>query len=325
MAVFTEDTVFRGSNGMIYTVTLNPALDKEYHVAELSLNTVMRAAAVKEDYGGKGFNIARLLTTWGADCTALGLVGGHTGEILSSGLEKSGIAANFTHISGETRTNISIVSDHEAGYFKVNEPGPRVLEVEIETLLHLIKSLVKPDDWWILAGSLPPGVEPDIYARMIHLIQNRKGRAVLDSSGEAFKLGCRAAPFLIKPNTEEFIQFSEMEGREEVLDIEGMIKQLHTVGVKNIILSGGKEKAICSNGTQMWVGIPPKIEEKNPIGAGDAMLAAAVYSLSRNEPLQDAFMWGMAAGSAAAGLSGTRMPARPEVEKLIKKVMIREK
>ncbi len=309
---------------MIYTVTLNPALDKEYRVVELSLNTVMRAAAVKEDYGGKGFNIARLLTAWGANCTALGLVGGHTGEILSKGLEKGGIATNFTWIGGETRTNISIVSDHAAGYFKVNEPGPHVSDVEIETLLHLIESLVQPDDWWILAGSLPPGVELDIYAHMITLIQREKGRAVLDSSGEAFKLGCRAAPFLIKPNVEELIQVSEMDGGKRNMDIEEMIGELHAAGVKNIILSGGKEKAICSNGTHIWEGIPPEIEEKNPIGAGDAMLAATVYCLSRKEPLQEAFAWGMAAGSAAAGLPGTQMPARTDVAQLLKKVIIKE-
>ena len=309
---------------MIYTVTLNPALDKEYHVVELSLNTVMRAAAVKEDYGGKGFNIARLLTAWGADCTALGLIGGHTGDILSKGLEEIGIATNFTRIDGETRTNISIVSDHAAGYFKVNEPGPQISKGEIDALLQLIESLVQPDDWWILAGSLPPGVEPDIYARMIQLIQNGKGKAVLDSSGEAFKLGCRAAPFLIKPNVEELIQISEMDDKQGNMNIEGMIRGLHAVGVKNIILSGGKEKAICSNGTQLWEGIPPEIEEKNPIGAGDAMLAATVYCLSRKEPLQEAFAWGMAAGSAAAGLPGTQMPARTDVAQLLKKVIIKE-
>lgn len=309
---------------MIYTVTLNPALDKEYHVAELNLNAVMRASSVKEDYGGKGFNIARLLIAWRADCTALGLVGGHTGDILSRGLEESGIATNFTRIGGETRTNISIVSDHTAGYFKVNEPGPQVSKTEIDTLMHLIESLVQPDDWWILAGSLPPGVEADIYAHMIRLIQHKKGKAVLDTSGEAFKLGCRVEPFLIKPNVEELIQVSEMESKDRISDIEGMIEALHAAGVKNIILSGGKEKAICSNGTQMWVGIPPKIEEKNPIGAGDAMLAAAVYCLSRKESLKDAFKWGMAAGSAAAGLPGTQMPARAEVMQLLKKVIIKE-
>jgi 1-phosphofructokinase family hexose kinase len=306
---------------MIYTLTLNPALDKEYHVAELLPNAVLRASSVKIDYGGKGFNIARMLSALGSECVAMGFVGGHTGQVLRAGLEGIGIRTDFVQVSEETRTNISIVNDRDRTYFKVNEAGPLVSEQEVKELLRKIEGLVQPDDWWVLAGSLPRGVPADIYEKIIHLIQRKGAWAVLDSSGEPFRLGCAAGPYLIKPNLEEIAQITDLN----VGDFSGIsraVNSVHKLGVKNILLSAGGGKSLCSKGDQIWVGQPPKIDEKNPTGAGDAMLAAVVDRLSRDAPLQDAFVWGLAAGSAAAALPGTGMPSCAQVEALIEQVVI---
>ncbi len=308
---------------MIYTVTLNPALDKEYRVPELLPNKILRASSVKIDFGGKGFNIARMLSTFDADCAALGFIGGHTGSILREGLKSNGIKTDFVEISGETRTNISAVSDKDRSYVKINEAGPEILPEEIEQLLQKVEELIHPEDWWIMSGSLPRGVPHDIYAQMIQRINRGKARAILDSSGEALNYGCMAKPFLIKPNVEELTHITDLNV-QDALALEEALSRIHAMGVKNIILSAGKEKAICSNGNQRWVGIPPKVDEINPIGAGDAMLAAIVYRLSREDSLPEAFRWGLAAGSVAASLPGTMMPGLSDVEKLLEKVVVCE-
>lgn len=308
---------------MIHTITLNPALDKQYHVSELVPNTVLRASSIKLDYGGKGFNIARMLVVYEVECTALGFVGGHTGDVLSKGLTETGIQTDFVQIQGETRTNISAISDKNDGYIKINEPGPTVSADETQELLQKVKKLVQPEDWWVLAGSIPRGVPMDIYAQLIQLINQGGAKAVLDSSGEAFKIGCTAQPFLIKPNLDELIEIAEMNG-SDIQKIRKAIEKMHQLGISNIILSAGKEQAICSDGRQQWIGIPPQIKEVNPIGAGDAMVASVVYRLSIHKPLLDAFQWGLAAGSAAANLAGTMMPTKADVESLLKKVSITE-
>ena len=46
---------------MIYTVTLNPAIDRELKVGEIQFDSVLRASARQVDFGGKGFNVSRLL------------------------------------------------------------------------------------------------------------------------------------------------------------------------------------------------------------------------------------------------------------------------
>ena len=253
---------------MIYTVTLNPALDKEYHVAELLPNAVLRAASVKVDYGGKGFNIARMVSALGSECAALGFVGGHTGQVAARRAGRASASLPILCRWGEeTRTNISIVNDKDSTYYKVNEAGPQVSEREVEELLRKVEGLVEPDDWWVLAGSLPRGVPADIYAGLITLIRQGGAWAVLDSSGEAFRLGCAAGPFLVKPNLEEIAQITDI-GAADGSGISRAINSVHKLGVQNILLSAGGGKSVCSDGLRMWIGQPPKIEEKNPTGAG---------------------------------------------------------
>jgi 1-phosphofructokinase family hexose kinase len=264
-----------------------------------------------------------MITALGSQCAALGFIGGHTGQVLREGLEGIGIPTDFVRVSEETRTNISIVNDKDSTYYKVNEAGPRVSEPEVEELLCKVEGLVQPDDWWVLAGSLPRGVPADIYARLIALIRRGGAWAVLDSSGEAFRLGCAAEPFLVKPNLEEIAQITDLD----VGDASGIhqaINHVHKLGVKNIILSAGGGKSFCSDGLRVWSGQPPKIEEKNPIGAGDAMLGAVIDQLSCGMTLPEAYRWGLAAGSAAAALPGTGMPTRAQVQALIEQFVISE-
>jgi len=174
---------------MIYTVTLNPALDKEYQVPKLIIDEIMRMNNLRIDFGGKGFNVSRMLKSLGVESIALGFVGGHTGSIIMEGLKGLGIRVDLTLISGETRTNNSIVGAVDGHYVKINEKGPTVSTEEIDSLLEKINNLVRPGDFWVLAGSLPNQVPDDIYARIIHKVNQADAHAVLDTSGNPLKLG----------------------------------------------------------------------------------------------------------------------------------------
>ena len=308
---------------MIYTVTLNPALDKEYTVSRLNMDEVLRALSIQLDYGGKGFNVSRMLVSLGSKNAAIGFLGGTTGKFLQDGLSDLGIQTDFIWITGETRTNISVVSKADAHTIKINEPGPTISADESTKLIRKIKGLVHPGDWWVLAGSLPPGVQADIYARMISIINAGGGKAVLDTSGEPLELGCQAKPFLVKPNTFEAAQLTGMpaDTPEQLMDLAPFI---HKMGVENLIISAGKKKSYLSNGKNRWFGVSPPIEEINPIGAGDAMVAGFVWRLEKGDSMQSAFPWGIACGTAAANQPGTGMAARPQIEQLVQKVMIEE-
>ena len=308
---------------MIYTVTLNPALDREYIVPDLIPNTVLRATEVHIDFGGKGFNVSRMLAALSTESTALGFVGGNTGQALVDGLKASGIATDFIRIAQETRNNTSIVEMNGDDHYKVNESGPVISPQEIEALMEKISHLLKAGDWWVLAGSLPPGIPTNIYEKMVKMIQSAGAKAVLDTSGKALKPGVVAGPYLIKPNAFEAASLTSGKGNS-LADLVNMAKAIHQLGVSSVAISAGKDLALYSNGARTWQAQPPKIEEVNPVGAGDAMLAGIVYGLVVGEVEECAFSWGIAAGAAAAGKAGTGMPSRSEVAKLIEKVKVKE-
>ena len=308
---------------MIFTVTLNPAVDKEYSVSRLTMDEVLRATSMRMDFGGKGFNVSRMLVSLGTKSIVLGLVGGHAGDLLQNGLVSLGIETDFIRIAGETRTNISIVSQEQKHYIKVNESGPTISAYEISGFLKKIKELVQPGDWWVLAGSLPPGVPDDIYSQIIKIVQTGRAHAILDTSGQSLLLGCQASPFLVKPNASEAAQLSG-KPYNTIRQLTEIPPFIHKFGVENVVISAGKKGALLSDGSSQWLGVAPKIKEQNPIGAGDAMVAGLVWRLAMGESLPSALKWGIACGAAAASQAGTGMAPRSLVETLLPKIELKE-
>ncbi|MFN8595728.1 MAG: 1-phosphofructokinase [Anaerolineae bacterium] len=306
---------------MIYTVTLNPALDRELTVPAIQYDEVLRATEVRIDYGGKGFNVSRALCALGERSVALGFLGGMTGQRFVDGLPSLGIAVDFVEIKDETRTNISIVTSNRARYLKVNEPGPEISRAEQAALLDKIKGLAKSGDWWVLSGNLPRGVSADFYAQMIDLVQAASARVILDTSGEPLKHGCEAGPFLVKPNAEEAAELTGLSvstpdnAREAV-------KAITVLGAQNVFMSFGKLGALLFDGERAWFAAAPTIEEKNPIGAGDCAVAGLTWGLSRSLSASDALRWGVASGSAAASLAGTTVGDYALVSTLVERVEV---
>src|SRR5512143_4276123 len=126
---------------MIYTLTLNPAVDRELTVPAVEYDSVLRATESRVDFGGKGFNVSRMLKSMGVESTAVGYVGGKAGEMLEEGLHSLGIATNFVRIPGETRTNVSIVTQAGGHYIKVNEKGPVVDASKQDELLEKLAAI----------------------------------------------------------------------------------------------------------------------------------------------------------------------------------------
>lgn len=306
---------------MIYTLTLNPALDKELTVPEIAFDTVLRASAERVDFGGKGFNVSRTLAALGLESVALGFVGGTTGTLIANGLSELGIGTDFVEIRNGTRTNISIVSQSQSYHLKVNEAGPTISPDEKSLMLDKIRSLAQPGDWWVLSGSLPPGLESSIYADIIDLIQAAQAHAILDTSGEPLQLGCAVGPFLVKPNAVEAEHLTGLPVSSPT-ETAAAIASIHGMGVANVLVSLGKAGALLSDGQQRWLATPPVIKERNPIGAGDASVAGLIWGLSQGAELSEALRWSMACGAAAASTAGTADVSKAEVEALLEQVKI---
>jgi 1-phosphofructokinase family hexose kinase len=308
---------------MIYTLTLNPALDRELTVPALALDEVLRAVRVRVDCGGKGFNVSRALAALGERSVAVGLVGGEIGRRLEDKLHASGVETDFLEVAGETRTNVTVVGAGDARQIKVNEPGPTVSPAEREAVSEKVRALARRGDWWVLSGSLPPGLAPTIYGRLIQVVQSVGARVVLDSSGAPLRHGCEARPFLVKPNMAEA---SILTGAAVASVSEACAASLRirSLGAENVVISLGSAGALLSEGERAWLAEPPVIRERNPNGAGDALVAGMLWSLARNPSLPEALRVGVASGAAAASLDGTEVAPRSMVEALTREVRLRQ-
>lgn len=306
---------------MIFTVTLNPAVDRELTVDQMAYDTVLRASQWQVDCGGKGFNVARMLKSLSVPSVALGFAAGKAGELLSEKLQSLGIETDFVWIAGETRTNVSIVTPGSDHYMKVNEPGPTISAEDLEQLTNKVRDHAKADDWWVLAGSLPPGVSPDIYAKLTDIIQSAGAKVFLDTSDEALRQSCSARPQLVKPNAEEAQELTGLPISNPT-EIAAAAAAIRTQGPESVIISLGKDGALLANGTSTWLAASPEIVEGNPIGAGDSMVAGVVWGLSEGTGLAEALQRGIACGAATASQSGTTVGSREQVDELLAQVKL---
>jgi len=304
---------------MIYTLTLNPAVDRELTVPAMEFNSVLRASESRVDFGGKGFNVSRLLKGMEASSTAVGFLGGRAGELLQDGLQSLGIGTDFVWVAGETRTNISIVTQSHDHYLKVNEKGPLVDAAKQQELLDKIDALATRGDWWVLAGSLPPGVADDFYAQVVRVLNKHEAQAILDTTGESLRIGCAEKPYLVKPNAEEAHALTGLP-MESPSEIAAAAAEIRRLGAQNVVISMGKSGALLNTAEGTWLAHSPKIKEKNPIGAGDSMVGGLVWALTQGIALKEALGWGLASGAATASLPGTEVGSRPLIEELFAQV-----
>ena len=308
---------------MIYTVTLNPAVDRELVVDKLTFDTVLRASEWRVDCGGKGFNVARMLQSLGTASVALGFAAGKAGELLDEALQSLGIETGFVWVQGETRTNVTIVSADHSHHIKVNEPGPTILGDDLAQLTQKMRGLARSGDNWVLAGSLPPGVPPSIYADMITILQSAGAQVFLDTSDEALRQACQANPFIIKPNAEEAQALTGLPINTPA-EIAAAGKAIQAMGAGNVIISLGQQGALLVDGRRAWLAASPEIEERNPIGAGDSMVAGLVWGLSQGQSMPEALRRGIACGAATASQSGTAVGSLAQVKALLTQVQLSE-
>ncbi len=277
---------------MIYTVTLNPAIDHIVSLPTFSAGTLNRACSETFCFGGKGVNVSLVLKELDVPSVALGFVAGFTGEMLENGVKAKGITTDFVRTVGETRVNTKISTDN-GEETEVNGVGPTVSEADFQKLLCKVKTL-DSGDVLVLSGSLSPGLSPDAYARLAAACKPGV-RVVADTSGAPLKAVLSARPWLVKPNEAEL---RELCGVGEVFFL---AKKAQERGAQNVLCSRGKNGALllCEDGSGFDFAAPPGTVQST-VGAGDALLAGFLAAIERGERLDDAVIAGVAAGSATA-------------------------
>ncbi len=298
---------------LVITVTLNAAVDKTYTVSDFGLDRIHRPSAERSVAGGKGINVARVLTTLKQPALASGFIGGHNGGLIQDSLNRENIRNDFVHTRGESRICIAVVDPVNRTQTEVNENGPEVNAEEVDAMHRKIESLLPLASYIAFSGSAPPGVPSDFYARAITSAKAAGVVTVLDTSGEHFRAGVEAQPFMVKPNAVELSAYmgSELYTVEEL--IEGA-RKLAASGISLVVVSMGKSGALVVDGSSIWQAVPPEIEFASAVGSGDSLVAAFVDALIRGCDVSDALVAGTAAGAANAMIYGAGFCSLESIE-----------
>lgn len=281
---------------MVYTITFNPALDYIARVSELKLGETNRTIAETIHPGGKGINVSIVLTRLGVESVAIGFVGGFTGTAIREMVEKTGILTEFIPCEGTSRINVKLKAEQET---EVNGIGVKIGEKE-EKLLEEKLSALKEGDWLVLAGSIPKGMDNRIYANIMHSLKERGVRFVVDATGELLKNTLKEGPFLVKPNAAELGEIFEVPIHNEEETV-FYAKKLQELGARNVVISmGGKGALLVSEEGEILRLKSPKGKVIDTVGAGDSLVAGFLAGYLQTGSLREAFITGVAAGSATA-------------------------
>ncbi|MBQ3140264.1 MAG: 1-phosphofructokinase [Ruminococcus sp.] len=287
---------------MIYTVTLNPAVDYVADCGKIELGAVNRLSGGEIFFGGKGINVSLVLRELDIPSKALGFIAGFTGEAIEKGITEKGIDTGFVHLeSGFSRINIKLRCGLPTET-ELNGQGPHISQEKTEELFSRFDKL-KEGDTLVLAGSIPASLSADIYEKILAYLQEKNIRAVVDASGNLLMNVLKYRPFLVKPNN---IELGEIFGciidtPEKAAEYAFKIKEM---GAVNVLVSMAEQGAVLVDESgKVHISKAYSGTVKNTVGAGDSMVAGFIAGYEKGG-YEYALKLGTACGGATAFSEG---------------------
>lgn len=306
---------------MIYTVTLNPALDKTVEIPSLRVGAVNRITAMRTDPGGKGINVSKVIRELGGESTAVGILGGNIGRMIQDALEVMGIKTGFVFSEGETRTNLKVIDPVSHTNTDINEPGCAVPAEVLNGLLEDLQKKLRRGDIVVLSGSLPGGAPKDTYGIWVRACKESGAKVFLDVDGELMASGIEEGPCLIKPNDNELSVLTGKKLRTpEELDREarGLMKNY---GIAKAVVSMGERGALYLMERETIYAEGLRVPVRSTVGAGDSMVAALAVSEEAGSSPEDIVRLSIACGAANVMCSGTQAAEYDMIRKLMPEVV----
>ncbi len=311
---------------MILTVTLNPALDRTMTVPNFQAGMRHRATETVILPGGKGINVSRAVKALGRPVIATGFVGGRKGDQIVADLNGEGILCDFVRVSGESRISTAVVDPATNAITEINEQGPEILPEELEALYDKLDYLGRAVEIVVLAGSVPPGLADDCYARMIQKLKPLGVKVFFYTFADPLRLGIKAKPDVIFPKLVEVekvigYEFTSMDDRIQAA------RRMREMGAGSVVITfrfGCVAELEIDGCNRTFIGTMPEVDTLSPLGWGDALVGGyAVKAMDGETPLE-CLRFGL--GCAAANLirygAGVFLPA--DAERLAKQVQIEE-
>jgi 1-phosphofructokinase family hexose kinase len=304
---------------MIITVTLNAAIDKSLAVPNFRLGRRHRTVEQRTMAGGKGVNIARTLKALGQPVIATGFAGGATGTHIVEQLTEESILNDFVRIREESRTNTSVLDPTTGEQTEINERGPSVTAREIELFRDKLLYLARGAAIVVFAGSLPRGVDPDIYASLVRDLERLDVVTVVDADGEPLRLAVRAEPDVVSPNV---LEAEELVGHEFAGEGERSlaVAEIAALGPREAIMTlpDGCFAQVLVDGQRLLK--RARITPREPVakrGSGDAFLAGYLAARYEGRAPDQCLRFGVACGAESTARLGAGLIDPREARRLM--------
>ena len=311
---------------MIYTFTLNTAVDRIiYFEEELERKKNNKISRYLYDVGGKATHVSIILSQLGIDNIATGFIGTEKGELLTELLEKYNVKSEFIVQEGKTRESFILVDNSGKGSFMITEKGFTVSEESYGKITAYMNEKLKKGDVAVFAGSPPPGIDVEKYRKLLKAANEMEAKLFIDCSGKFLKTAILENPFLIKPNKDEFEEFIAKTGISDENEYIPYMEKLLDSGVKNVLLSLGKDGSMLAmENREIFRIYPPKIKEVNDTGAGDSFVGGVVAGIAKGGDLLEAVKSATAisASKVASGMSSGF--DNEEVKEFLKEIKIKK-
>ncbi|MDW5610073.1 1-phosphofructokinase [Mycolicibacterium sp. jd] len=309
---------------MIVTVTANPSIDRTVSLpSPLTRGAVHRVTSVTNQAGGKGVNVAKVLTMAGVDAVAV--LPAAANDPLLHALQIAAVPYRAVTTTEPARTNLTI-TEPDGTTTKINEPGAKLDAATLEAFTDAVLDAAGGADWVVMSGSLPPGVPASWYGDVVASLASRDCRVAVDTSDAplAALIGSldRGAPDLIKPNAEElagvlglsaqFLEDAVLQG--DPGPVVAAARQLIDRGIGAVLATLGAAGAVLVDHNGAWMATPPPIVPRSTVGAGDSSLAGYVRAEVGGAVPPQRLQMAVAYGSAAAALPGTTLPSPAEID-----------
>ncbi|MED9881104.1 1-phosphofructokinase [Blautia sp.] len=306
---------------MILTVTLNAAIDKRYVVEDYQEGQVNRVKECSYVPGGKGLNVSKPASIYGAEVVATGFVGGHAGNYIEDSLKPFGIKSEFYHVEAESRSCINIWDEVKHVQTEFLEPGFTLTEKDFDGFEQKFRTLVKDAKIVAMSGSVPKGLDGTAYQRLVRIVKEAGKPVILDTSGQLLEMGIQAAPTLIKPNIDE-IRMLTGKTCDDINDIIEAAKEIHRNGVEIVAVSLGADGSLVVGEEGTFRAEVPKIDAVNTVGCGDAMIAGFAIGMEEGLSIPEMLRKASAVSAAAAMREETGFFCMEDMENLLPEIKI---
>ncbi len=311
---------------MIVTVTLNAALDRTLTVPNFGSLRRHRATDAIALAGGKGVNIARALKQLGEPVITTGFAGGRTGTTIIEELTDEGILNDFVRIRGESRVSTAVIDPMSGGQTEINEVGPDISEDEIDLLFSKLRYLTKSADCLVLAGSIPPRLSSDLYARILREFRAHGMETAVDAYGTSLRGALPGEPGIVSPNRHEAEELVGYEFQDEA-DIAAAAERIAHMGA-DVVLIHGEDGCIARipdrrGSSAIYRAQLPRVKEvAATVGSGDAFLAGFVSAWLPSRDHDRAIRTAVACGAANALQLGAGVFSADDVQAFARRVII---